>query len=330
MTILLFALVLFSTKANAQVMPFGMLHSNVDANAPTITNVVPGDGQVTVTFDHPEANGGATSTGYTVTSSQGGKTVTGQNSPIIITGLTNGTLYTFTVTTTNSAGQSATSAASSAVMPTPTLAEDEVYNPTTNKIWKDRNLGASKVAESSIDEDSYGDLYQWGRGADGHQERNSGITPGPSTSHEPGANFLTRQKNLNWYSGTDPKANDLWIEDGAGVNDPCPIGFRLPTIDEWIKETENWDYYKSGSTGDNESATGSGPFTSSLKLPRSGWRKNIDGEIFSIGTQGFYWSSTINIETSKPFAVSFNSGADQQAAFDGAFGFSVRCIKHEE
>lgn len=29
MTILLFALVLFSTKANAQVMPFGMLHSNV-------------------------------------------------------------------------------------------------------------------------------------------------------------------------------------------------------------------------------------------------------------------------------------------------------------
>jgi len=39
----------------------------------------------------------------------------------------------------------------------------------TGKIWMDRNLGASQVATSSTDAAAYGDLYQWGRAADGHE-----------------------------------------------------------------------------------------------------------------------------------------------------------------
>jgi len=35
----------------------------------------------------------------------------------------------------------------------------------------DRNLGATQVATSSTDENSYGDLYQWGRRADGHSNK---------------------------------------------------------------------------------------------------------------------------------------------------------------
>jgi hypothetical protein len=46
---------------------------------------------------------------------------------------------------------------------------NDVTNPTTGKTWMDRNLGASQVANSSTDAASYGDLYQWGRRADGHQ-----------------------------------------------------------------------------------------------------------------------------------------------------------------
>ena len=48
---------------------------------------------------------------------------------------------------------------------TPTAIVD-VTNPTTGKTWMDRNLGASQVATSSTDANSYGDLYQWGRAAD--------------------------------------------------------------------------------------------------------------------------------------------------------------------
>ena len=44
-----------------------------------------------------------------------------------------------------------------------------VTNPTTGRVWMDRNLGATQVATSSTDEAGYGDLYQWGRRKDGHQ-----------------------------------------------------------------------------------------------------------------------------------------------------------------
>ena len=39
----------------------------------------------------------------------------------------------------------------------------------TGKIWMDKNLGASRVAISSDDYLSYGNLYQWGRNSDGHE-----------------------------------------------------------------------------------------------------------------------------------------------------------------
>lgn len=85
-------------------------------DAPTITSVTRGNGQVTIAFNPPANNGGQTITGYTVTSS-GGQTATGTSSPITITGLTNGTPYTFTVKATNAVGTGSNSSISSAVTP---------------------------------------------------------------------------------------------------------------------------------------------------------------------------------------------------------------------
>jgi uncharacterized coiled-coil DUF342 family protein len=67
----------------------------------------------------------------------------------------------------------------------PTVIVD-VTNPITGKIWMDRNLGATKVASSYDDSQSYGDLYQWGRGNDGHQCRNSTTTSILSVTDQPG------------------------------------------------------------------------------------------------------------------------------------------------
>lgn len=86
--------------------------------APTITGVTPGPGSVTVAFNPPASNGGAAISSYTVTSSPGGITATGQTSPIVVPGLTNGTSYTFTMTATNSVGTGAASSASSSATPT--------------------------------------------------------------------------------------------------------------------------------------------------------------------------------------------------------------------
>lgn len=85
--------------------------------APTIGTATAGNAQASVTFSAPGSNGGAAITGYTVTSSPGGITGTGASSPIVVTGLTNGQAYTFTVTATNAAGTGAASSASNSVTP---------------------------------------------------------------------------------------------------------------------------------------------------------------------------------------------------------------------
>lgn len=87
--------------------------------APTIGAATAGDTQATVTFTAPASTGGAAiiASGYTVTANPGGATATGSNSPITVTGLTNGLSYTFTVTATNSTGEGAASAASNSIIP---------------------------------------------------------------------------------------------------------------------------------------------------------------------------------------------------------------------
>ncbi len=88
------------------------------SDAPTAATATAGSAQATVAFTVPHSNGGSNITGYTVTSSPGGVTATGANSPIAVTSLTPGTPYTFTVTATNAAGTSTASAASNSVTPT--------------------------------------------------------------------------------------------------------------------------------------------------------------------------------------------------------------------
>lgn len=90
---------------------------NTVPGAPTIGTATAGNAQATVTFTPPASNGGAVITGYTAISSPGGITAAAATSPITVTGLANGTTYTFTVTARNSVGPSAPSAASNAVTP---------------------------------------------------------------------------------------------------------------------------------------------------------------------------------------------------------------------
>jgi len=85
--------------------------------APTVGTATPGDTNATVTFTAPASDGGSAILDYTVTSSTGGRTATGATSPLTVTGLTNGTGYTFTVTARNAIGTSAPSAASNRVIP---------------------------------------------------------------------------------------------------------------------------------------------------------------------------------------------------------------------
>jgi len=84
--------------------------------APTGPTATAGDGQATVSFTAPASNG-APITGYTVTSSPGGITGSGTNTSVGVSGLADGTAYTFTVTATNSLGTGPASIPSNSVTP---------------------------------------------------------------------------------------------------------------------------------------------------------------------------------------------------------------------
>jgi hypothetical protein len=86
--------------------------------APTDVSASAGNREATISWTVPISNGGYAITGYTVTASPSGLTcnTTGATS-CTMTGLSNGTSYTFTVVATNSVGNSASSSASNAVTP---------------------------------------------------------------------------------------------------------------------------------------------------------------------------------------------------------------------
>jgi len=89
-------------------------------DAPTGLVVTGGNSQATVVFGAPANDGGSAITGYTVTSIPAGGVDTNAGTTSlnhVITGLTNGTSYTFTAHATNAIGDGAESAASGAVTP---------------------------------------------------------------------------------------------------------------------------------------------------------------------------------------------------------------------
>jgi uncharacterized protein (TIGR02145 family) len=189
----------------------------------------------------------------------------------------------------------------------------EVTNPSTGKIWMDRNLGATQVATSSTDASSYGDLYQWGRRSDGHQCRYSATTTTLSSTDQPahGDFILNGSGNFDWRSSQN---NNLW-QGLSGINNPCPSGFRLPTQTELTAERTSWS--------SNNSA---GAFASLLKWSMAGSRDLNFGSLNSVGSFGRYWSSTISTSYSRIMTFSVSSGSNTTGS--RASGYSVRCIKN--
>lgn len=191
---------------------------------------------------------------------------------------------------------------------TPTAVVD-VTNPATGKTWMDRNLGASQAATSSTDAAAYGDLYQWGRRADGHQCRNSATTSTLSSTDQPAhGSFIF--SSSDWRS---PQNTNLW-QGVNGVNNPCPSGYRLPTEAELTAERTSWS--------SNNSA---GAFASPLKLPMAGFRFGSNGSLSSVGTVGYYWSSSVSSARSR--YLNFDSSNAAMRTNYRADGFSVRCLK---
>lgn len=99
------------SNTSSGVKPIGL------ATAPFIGTATAGEAKATITFSAPVSDGGVPITSYTVTSSPDNITATGSSTSIIVTGLTNGTSYTFTVVANNAYGSGLVSNASNSAIP---------------------------------------------------------------------------------------------------------------------------------------------------------------------------------------------------------------------
>ena len=195
----------------------------------------------------------------------------------------------------------------------------------TGKVWMDRNLGAFRAATAIDDAQSYGSLYQWGRGSDGHQCVNrfsgDGVTTSSDTStlsslDTPGhGNYITTSSPPNNWR--NPQNLNLW-QGVNGTNNPCPNGYRLPTSVELEAERASW-----------VTNNAAGAFASPLKISVAGARSisNYPSALQYQNSEGRYWSSTnYNANASNHLYI---SGGNSSVGYSNrATGDSVRCIKN--
>ena len=191
--------------------------------------------------------------------------------------------------------------------------------------WMDRNLGARRVATAINDVLSYGNHYQWGRPADGHEITvwdGATLTDGRgfydatalealATSDAPGyPNFiLTDTTPYDWRSDNN---NNRWATANQG---PCPAGYHVPTDTEWNTADSFGGWNNNTDT-----------YNSALKLPSAGFRLRIDGLLYDQGTRGYCWSSSVS--GTNALNLRFHSTAANTIIHNRAHGFTVRCLKN--
>lgn len=277
-----------------------------------------------ITWNWNEVEG---ATGYKVNTSNVYVTATdlGQNTQYLQTGLTCEQAYSIFVWAYNSCGVSPALELQSSTTSCPFVCGQSVtfiykgsqvtYGTVQSqgKCWMDRNLGASQVATSTADPNAYGDLFQWGRGDDGHQNTNSPTTSTLSSTDNPGNNQFIYSNGGDWRN---PANDNLW-QGASGVNNPCPAGWRVPDNSDLNTERLGWS-----------SQNAAGAFASPLKWTRSGYRYYQTGALQVQGNQSYAWSSTVD---SPGFGSILFFDASSASLGEGGYyragGMSVRCIK---
>ena len=218
-------------------------------------------------------------------------------------------------------------------------------------VWAPVNCGYHET------EYKYGKLYQWGRkygqgysgdiyDIDGNYVEKYSDASVPSIKSGPVSLSTGQSKsNSNVFYTSDldynrdwlyPQDDDLWNSgtDSYPVKteyDPCPEGWRVPTLSELDNLSNNY----SSLTTDEKGLIGlwfSGSSSYSSNVPRiffpaAGYRNYDRGDAHKRGSYGSYWSSRPHNNNS--YYLGFSSVSKYYNNDERAYGSSIRCVQDD-
>lgn len=277
-------------------------------DAPTIGTATAGNASASITFTAPSNVGGSAITSYIAVSTPSGITGTATSSPITVSGLTNGTAYTFKVFATNSYGPSVLSAASNSATPE---AFPTVIGQAYGGGYYAGQIGVSSVATHYIVvgpvASAENGSKQW-KTANTTTSGTSSVIDGPANSaamndaSHPAAQFceaLSIGGYTDWYM---PAKNELEV---------CYYN---------LKPTTNNNNTSSGTNTNAVPSRGSNYTTGTPAQTSVTDFKSTGAEDFS----GTYWASTENSAT-LGWAQTFVTG--QQYGYSKSGNNSVRAVR---
>ena len=127
-----------------------------------------------------------------------------------------------------------------------------------------------------------------------------------------GWNNVGEDTPTDWDSA--PAEGTAWY----AANDPCPEGWRVPTREE-LMSLNSAEGVWTTQNGVNGRLFGTYPHQ--IFLPAVG-RRHIDGTLYFVEREGFYWSTGTSTASRLRFRADYNGIRD----LSPAYGFSVRCV----
>ncbi|WP_170947314.1 hypothetical protein [Pseudomonas sp. Irchel 3E19] len=186
-----------------------------------------------------------------------------------------------------------------------------VVLPGNPEAWMTHNLGADESLDPDVPvQGIHGSYYQWGRPV-------------------PVADASTPTGPIPGWNNT-PARDAAWQDEAKTAKDPCPSGFRIPTL---IKFTNLINSNTSSNIGAfTESAINFGSAKvlvgggNKITLPTTGGRAYTNGSLLGFrGYSGAYWSST-QYNAVNSYYLNFDINIVGVYPGDRTFGFNIRCI----